>query len=33
MRRIIATVLIALLVEPPASASQKGRKPVDWQNA
>jgi hypothetical protein len=31
MRRIIATILIALLVAPPASAGQKQGKPIDWQ--
>ena len=33
MRRIMATILIALLVAPPASASQKRGKAIDWPEA
>ncbi len=33
MKRVIATVLIGLLVAPPASAGQKPGKPIDWQKA
>jgi hypothetical protein len=33
MKRAIATVLIGLLVAPPASAGQKQGKPIDWQKA
>ena len=33
MKRIIATVLIVLLVVPPASAGQRSGKPLDWQIA
>lgn len=32
MKRPIATILIGLLVVPPASAGQKPGKPIDWQN-
>ena len=31
MKRIIATILICVLVAPPASAGQKQGKPIDWQ--
>jgi hypothetical protein len=31
MKRIIATILIGLLVVPPAFASEKPGKPIDWQ--
>jgi hypothetical protein len=33
MKRIIATILIGLLVAPPATAGQKSGKPIDWQKA
>jgi len=33
MKRIIATVLICLLVAPPASAGQKANKPISWEQA
>ena len=33
MRRILATILICLLVAPPASAGDKPGKPIDWQKA
>jgi len=31
MRRIVATILIALLVAPPASTGQTPGKPIEWQ--
>jgi hypothetical protein len=33
MKRVIATVLIVLLIAPPAYAGQKQGKPIDWQKA
>jgi hypothetical protein len=33
MKRITATILIGLLVAPPASAGQKQGKPIEWQKA
>ena len=31
IKRIIATILVTLLVAPPAFASEKPGKPIDWQ--
>jgi hypothetical protein len=33
MKRVMAMILITLLVVPPASASEKPGKPIDWQKA